>query len=591
VRSALFACGFVSLAVVALPGAARQAKKPAATATGRSSEVRFGEFALAPFGDYIAVVGRDSAGRRIWLRRLDSFTAQPLAGTEGASYPFWSPDGRALAFFAGGKLKRINRSGDGLRILADAPNPRGGAWGGAGRSIIVFAPTPNGPLSSIPGNGGFVGPLTTLTASDVSHRWPRFLPDGRHFVYLADSPRADDRVLMLGSLGEEASIPLEQADSSAEFVYLRSVGARHSQLLFVRKGKVHAVPFDTNPMQPAGAAVPVELSVRVDEQKYLFLSAAEDVMAYAGGVATQWPRVDIVSRRGVRVRRIESGDDLGVTYVDARISPNRRYIALTSLSDNPSRGSRSIWVYDLVHNTRERLTTRETNALGPVWSPDGARLAFASNRGNKATLIVTTLAGRREETVWTIEGGELMPMDWSHEGHFLMAMHVSDAGSEIAVLPLAGNRTPRTLISSSSLSIGNARFSPDGRWVLYGSAESGRPELYVMATSDQNKKWPVSHDGAMRAVWRPDGRALFYVNADEQLVAVPVHEMASRLRFGAGRPLFHAALAGIGDSLIDITKDGRQFVLVEAGQSAQYRLLTTDVATEARRLGWATASP
>jgi eukaryotic-like serine/threonine-protein kinase len=396
---------------------------------------------------------------------------------------------------------------------------------------------------------------------------------------------------MLGSLQREGATSLTPADSGAEFVFLRGAPSWRSQLLLSQNQTINALAFDPNRMQPLGAAVPINLRANVDAQKHVSLSVGGNVIAYAEPPVRGAPCVEIVSRGGAQLERIESADDFGTIYVDVRASPQGRQVAMTSVGGQPT-GTRSIWLYDLDHQTRQRLTAGSVNGLGPVWSPEGSRLAFASNLPNRARLIVRTLTGAgRDDVVWTAEGADFIPMDWSRDGQLLLMMSDSTNGSVISVLPLEGNRLPRPVISSASHSIGNARFSRSGRWVSYVSAEYGRRELWVAATADGGRKRQVSHDGAFRAVWHKDGRELFYVNADERVMAVPVDETTSEIQFGRGRPLFSAALGGIGDSLIDVMRDGRQFVLIDAGGPSPYRLHITDVATEAKRLGWMSPIP
>jgi dipeptidyl aminopeptidase/acylaminoacyl peptidase len=493
-----------------------------------------------------------------------------------------------LGFFADGKLKRIDRSGANVRTLADARSPRGGSWGGAGQSFIVFAPTSDGPLEVVSGNGGFVERATTLNAgrAETSHRWPLFLPDGRHFVYLAESANGPS-VLVTSTLGDARAIVITEADSGAAFARLRLPPASN-QLLFVRKGRLTAQPFNELSDRPTGMPQQLDQEVLVDSSKYAFLSISDDVMAYAGTAARGPTTLSLVDRTGNIVHTIESQSDFLAQYADARLAPDMRRVAVSGMSAE----RQAVWLYDLRQRTRIRISPEDTSAVAPVWSPDGTEVAFASNSERHGAVVVTPArADGAAQSVLNSDTLEFLTMDWSRDGKALLILSMSTSASQISTLPRHGSATTRPVVRGPSNSLGVARFSPNGRWVSYVSTESNRPEVYVISVSGQSPAQRVSTDGGIRAVWSGSGRELFYLSSDEWIVAVNVREDGSGLHIGAKRPLFPMTVVRTGDSSFDVSRDGRQFLMIAAGATTPYTFFTTSLLSEAKRFGWLAPKP
>ena len=517
-----------------------------------------GPAVLSPNGRALAfVASREDGPASLWVREVTGLHARELAGTEGATFPFWSPDGRSLGFFAGGKLKTISIEGGTPAVLCDAPAGRGGTWGASG--TIVFSPQFQSTLSQVPASGGTPKPVTLMDASKHdSHRWPYFLPDGRHFLYLAvthDNDASSNDAVYVGSLdGKESHLVMNG---------MTNVSYAGGRLLYMRDASLMAQSFDpaTGALRGEGERLAEDVLVDGSIWKAAFDASTSGLLAYtSGGLLT--PRAEWYDRSGKRL------DIIGEKTPEAlavRLSPDGGRLAVGGLLGD-------VWVHDLNRKVTTRLTFGPGPSFSPIWSPDGQWIAYEAKRLGKHNLYRKHANGTgQEELLLEGDGAQRLAYDWSPAGDPLL-FGIGDFVStgEIWALPLLRDRKPAPLVKGAFFSA-NARFSPDGHWVSYSSTESGRTEVYVVPFGSGAGKWQVSNAGGTQAIWRRDGKELFYVNADSILVSVPVTLKAGGVEVGAAHPLFRVGNpmnnVGIYDPY-DVSRDGKRFVIVTIPQQA-----------------------
>lgn len=510
-------------------------------------------FALSPDGRRIAYVAEGAGNRAmLWVRSLDSLDAQPLAGTQDAAAPFWSPDNRFVGFFADGKLKKIEATGGPPLSLCDAPAPRGGTWNQD--DVIVFTPTLNAPLYRVAASGGTATPVTTLDSSkgEVTHRWPQFLPDGRHFLYLAGAPlglRQSSNEILVGALDSKDSKVLIHTHANA----LYSSG----HILFLRETTLMAQPFDAKRLELTGDVSPVADAVQEDEisLRSIFSVSQNGILTYAEGSTNSNRKLIWVDRGGRQVGEVPGED----SYRNPRISPDGKEILYT-LTSSPF----DIWSYDLARGVKTRLTfgsgSLQAN-LDAVWSPDGKRIAYSCNRDGKSAFCQKSADGSGSEQT-LLEGTDSVqrPQDWSPDGQFLAFYRASQGTAAISVLPLTGEQKPYPILQSQFYTVRPA-FSPDGKWLAYCSNESGDLKVYVVPFPGPGGKWQVSSGGGDYPRWRRDGRELYYLALDNKIMAAEVKATGSSFAIGAVKPLFktRAYLSTIG--AYDVTADGQRFII------------------------------
>ncbi len=510
-------------------------------------------FALSPDNRFLAYVGSNSEGRSLlWVRPIDSLEARPLAGTEGASYPFWSPDSRSIGFFAGAKLKKVEIAGGPPFTLCDASDGRGGAWNRQGD--IVFTPSVNAGLYRVSASGGPTTPVTTLDTSkyELSHRWPQFLPDGRHFLYLAGSvftPRENPtNTVQVGSLDSEGSDLLLHSHAGATYA--------SGHILFLRQATLMAQPFDAARLEFTGEAVPIAAPVRelMIFSKGLFSASESGLLAYVEGTSSADRQLVWIDRSGKQVGSVPGAD----SYASPRISPDGNrimyYLDATGFD---------IWSYDIPRGVKSPQTFGSASAQGniyPIWSPDGRRIAYGSYRDGKHGLYQKASDGSSGEEV-LVEGAERykFPTDWSPDGKVLTYQEGTQGGWGIWMVPIEGERKPYRF-HESQFSEREAAFSPDGRWLAYCSNESGEYKVYVVPFPGPGGKWQVSPGGGSSPRWRRDGRELFYFSSDNKLMAAEVRASASIIEVGAIRTLFETRSYGVFNRF-DVTADGQRFII------------------------------
>ncbi len=516
--------------------------------------------AVSPDGHRIAFLAMSADGRSVlWVRLLDSLTAQALVGTDGASSPFWSPDSHFLGFFAGGKLKKIDVSGGPPITLCDAPNNRGGAWSRDG--VIVFTPTANSALQKVSASGGVPTAATVLGQGETRNQRPSFLPDGRHFLFSAVASGAGlGGPIYLGSLDSAERKLLINADS-ANVLYTQG------HLLFLRERTLMAQPFDARRLVLAGDAFPIADQIQTTPagQPYGFFSASENgVLAYETGAATGNSQLVWFDRTGKQIGVV--GDP--AAYTDLELSPDGKR-ASVSIPDQAG-NERDIWFYDLGRGLRTRFTFGPAEALTAIWSPDGSRVVFNSRRKGHYDLYQKASSGAGTEEALLEDNLDKFPTSWSPDGRFIL--YITGAatvgtGNDLFMLPLAGDRKPLPFLQTQ-FNEAPGLFSPDGRWVAYRSDESGRNEVYVAPFPGPGGKWQISTAGGDWPRWRRDGKEIYYIAPDYKLMAAEVNGKGSSFEIGAVKPLLGTRLTLGARYQYDVSADGQRFLINSAPEQA-----------------------
>ncbi len=513
--------------------------------------------ALSPDGSQLAYVAIQGSTQQLYLRAMDNLVARPISGTEGAMSPFFSPDGRWLGFFAGGKLKKISINGGLAQVLSDAVLPRGASWGSQG--IIAFAPSGTSVLQQVSDNGGTPQPLTRLEKGDASQRWPEFLPGGGAVLFTTGATMAN---WMNGQVAAQSVRTGERKNlirGGAQPHYTQS-----GHLVYAQGANLMAVPFDSQTLALTGAAVPVVQGVRQSSSngsaQYSF-SATGSLVYVPGTVQGEQRKLVWVTRAGVEQPVAAPAR----VYRGLRLSPDGRNVA-TAIDEEETQ----VWQYDLSRETLTRLTFGGNVGSNPVWSPNGKRLAFTSNREGPINLFWQLTDGSGGLERLSTSDYINTPMSWSPDGQILAFIEINPTtGYDIWMLRLSDRKAQpflRTQFNEST-----PRFSPDGRWLAYISDESGRYEIYVQPYPGPGGKWQISTDGGTEPAWNSNGRELFYRNGDRMLAV----DIATQPGFTAGKPhvLFQGSYEPSPGSNpnYDVDFGGQRFLMlkqIEQEQSA-----------------------
>jgi eukaryotic-like serine/threonine-protein kinase len=506
---------------------------------------------VSPDGTSIAFAASTEGASAIWIRPINSLDAHPLAGTENAIFPFWSPDSRSLGFFADGKLKTIEIESGSVQAIADAPFGRGGAWGADG--AILFSPNTQTAMLRVNATGGTPVPATKLDPSrHTSHRWPFFLPDGKHYLYFAihhDSAKSANNMIYYASIdGREndgsENRPLFHSQSNAIYA--------DGYLLFARNDQLLAQPFDPSngklsqePQIIAKGVVNDAATWHMDAS-----AAASGLLVYANGGSGDWQLVWFDRS----TRQITSIADKLANLQTARISPQGDRVAL--VIDN---GTADIWVFDLARGVRTRLTFGPIQNMNPVWSADGKWIAYTSDLNGHSSLCRKPSDGSGAEEVLLTDQQIISPTDWSHDGKYIIYDRGTGGSNEVWALPLEGDRKPFLLVSHPNSGSGQARLSPDGHWLAYMSNESGSLQVYVIAFGGGQGKWQVSTTSGGRPSWSNDGKELYFMDVTYNLFAVPVKEIAGALQFGNAQTLVQNWSAP--QVFYDVSPDSKKILL------------------------------
>src|SRR5712664_2185853 len=471
------------------------------------------DLALSPDGRMLAMVAYSEQANNyvLWTYEVGGQRTSSVGGTQGASFPFWSPDGKFIGFFADGKLKKVEVSGGKVQVLCDAPNGRGGAWNRDG--VIVFTPDGVGGLSRVSSLGGSPVEMTKPDTSrfEWSHRWPVFLPDGKHFLYLASnfSGQLEYNAIFLGALDSQERRLLVNTSANAAY-------AEPGYLLYLRDNTLVAQPFDRRHYVLSG-----EPHALNDDVLYTPL-VDRAVFSVSGGavLVTQTGKGAALSQLMWFDRSGKPTGTVGVpgSYNNVRLSPDGRRIA-TDQTDTDGRNI-DIWVHESVRGTVTRLTFDPSLDEAPIWSPDGKKILFSSNRkqlGFHFYLKNADGSGIEEEAADFGPGLLANAWDWSRDGKNALFRK----GIELWYFSWS-ERVAKPLLQAK-WTVRNAQFSPDGRWVAYASNETGRMEIYVFAFPTANGRWQLPSVGGQEPRWRQDGKELFYLSAEGKMMAVTVN--------------------------------------------------------------------
>ena len=532
-------------------------------------QTRILSFAASPDGRYVAMSVLGGGGPQLWLRPLDSPQAQELPGTDYATYPFWSPDSRNIGFFAQGKLKKIAVSGGPTQTLCDAPNGRGGAWNGDG--VIIFNAGNAGSLSRVPANGGVPVPATKSAAG--AQVFPVFLPDNRHFLFVARGEKESGVYVASMDMKENRRILLDVANPAYD---PPAPHEKNGHLLFVRQQTLMAQPVDPVTLEPRGDIFPLAEQLSRNGNAYdLYSISGNGILVYQTGT------------EGLDYQHTwfdRTGKELGTIGKPVRsnrfaLSPDGKSVIIERV--NPQSNSSDLWITDLEHHTDSRFTFDASTNSWPVWSQDSSRLVFNSNRAGITNLYQKASNGVGADEILLQTEENKYPFDWSRDGKYVIFVNQSPKTRlDIWALPLEAGNASDKLIGMKPIPLVQSPFqdwmgqvSPDGRWLAYLSDESGRPEVYVQPFAPENAaakkpvagRWQVSTAGGGQPRWRADGKELFYVAPDRKLMSVEVKSNSIGFERSTPQPLFtlraNIATSGVYVYRYAPAADGKRFLV------------------------------
>lgn len=512
---------------------------------------------LSPDGLRIAFIGKNADGKQmLWIRPLNSAVAQSMPGTEGATYPFWSPDSRYVGFFASGKLNKLDANGGPPQALCDAPLGRGGTWNSSG--TIVFAPDTTTGLVRVDAAGGIPTTLTTVDARESTHRWPDFLPDGNHFLYFAGGISNANNGVYLAALDSKEHKLLLRNDSNAIY-------AAPGYLLFVRDNTLIAQRFNLRSLALEGDAKPLgdSVSVNTDTARSVLSASSNGELLYQRGTASGGSQLFWYDAAGTQGELVLPET---ANYYNPELSPDGSKLAFV-LETN---GIGDIWVVDLARNTRTRLTFGTLYSQYPIWWPDGKSVVFSygkSGNGGDALYRQNADGTGSKEKLLESPGIIDLPFSVSPDGRYIVYMRRdpnSSTNYDIWVLPMfsdsSGDRKPFPVVATNFRDV-SPSFSPDGKWLAYANNESGRQEVYIQPFPTGSGRWQVSSSGGTRPRWRKDGKELFFFSPDQQVMAVDVGRNGASLQLGAPRVVIKAATVNASGGPYTVSGDGKKFIL------------------------------
>jgi serine/threonine protein kinase/Tol biopolymer transport system component len=505
---------------------------------------------LSPDGAYVAFSAAAADGKVVlWVRPMDKLEGRALPGTDNLIFPFWSPDSRSLGFFADGKLKTIDLNGGSPQVICDAPQARGGSWGAD--NVILLTTDVQAPLARVSANGGTPVTVTKLDpARHTSHRWPFFLPDGKHFLYVAinhDSAQSENDAVYFASL--------DGAENRLLFRSLSNAVYAGGFVLFARGSQLMAQRFDPSSGKLNGDPRVLANGVANDLSTWHMDASASDagLLVMGSGGTPDWQLI-WVDRAGKRVGVV--ADKLSNLQF-ARLSPQGDRVALQI-----DTGANDIWVLDFARGIRTRLTFGPVSNYAPVWSPDGKWIAYSSGRNGRHRLYRKLSDGSGAEELLLDDDQAMIPGSWSGDGKHLLYTRgpLSATGEGIWALPLDGDRKPFLVVPHGTNSFAtDGALSPDGRWLAYSSNESGQPEVYVVPFRGGQGKWQVSQNGGNTPLWSKDGKTLYYANLSFTVFAVPVQQLSDTLRFGTAEQLVSNMSSQV--FFYDVSPDGQKILL------------------------------
>jgi serine/threonine protein kinase len=501
-----------------------------------TQQLEGGHFALSPNGTLLAYVAEDSIGKsHLWVRRLDALSAQKLAGTEGASYPFWSADNRNIGFFASGKLKKINASGGPALTICDATRGRGGTWNS--NNIILFSPDQVGDIFQVAAGGGTPQKVTSLdsTRDERAHRWPFFLPDGKHFFYfarLSGNRESETDAIYLASL--DGSINRIILNARTNIAYANNyVLYSHDNTLMVRH-------FDMGNLDFSSDARPIAENLKYSTvfSRGAFTVSQNGLLIYQSGISTSGQNLIWYDQKG------RAGNTIGPmeAYRWVKLSPDGKKASI-SIYDPESR-QEDLWIHNFTREIRTRFTFDPAWERMCIWSPDDQTIIFNSNRDGKFyDLYQKNASGSGETTLLYKDEIDKYPTDWTADGRFITYTSVDDPETkwDLWIVPMVPDQNgtepkPYPFLKTKFFE-GAAKFSPDGKWIAYSSDESGQDEVYVRPFPGPGGKWQISAGGGFDSYWRKDGKEIFYEANGKKIMAVTVKSNNDIFEVGAAREL------------------------------------------------------
>jgi eukaryotic-like serine/threonine-protein kinase len=511
--------------------------------------------AVSPDGQTLTFVATSEGQSRLWLRPLNTVSPRVLPDTDGARFPFWSPDSRSVAFFADGQLKRIDIDGGSSRTLTSASGAVGGAWGPDGVILISML---GRPIMRASEGGGDRVAVTRLESGQGAHYMPQFLPDGRHFLYYAVGGR-EPKGVFVGQLGDTEQRRLLDADFAAVY-------ASQGYLLFMRQGKLLAQRFDPSLLALSGAPFPLaeQVAVSTNGLSSAVSTSGAGVIAYRTGSAAK-KQLTWFDRSGRELAHLHEPISIR-TQLAPSLSPDGRQIALF----REVSGNIDVWLIDTARGVPARFTFDSADDVDPLWSRDGRRIAFSSNRSGVHDLYVRPAAGTAgSETLLLQSPQPKGASDWSPDGRVLLYRSIDPKqGFDIMALRLDSDGKlqgePEAVVRTEFDEHGG-QFSPDGKWIAYVSIKSGRYEVYVQPFGREGDEKLISTDGGDQVRWRPDGKELFYVARDGRLMAVPVRlgSNGETAEVGTPVPLFQTRVRGMptGQTQYVVSSNGQRFLM------------------------------
>jgi Tol biopolymer transport system component len=510
---------------------------------------------ISPDGSMLAFSAQDSSGMtQVWLRPLNSLSANALPGTAGAGRPFWSPDSRYLAFVADGKLKKVPVAGGPPEVVCDAPDAFDGSWSRGG--VILFDGRVGGAdgLRQVNASGGVATPVMPPDTS-VSVGWPTFLPDGKHYFYLKGHNDGTNRI-MVAKLGEGKGRPLEISGSRVEY-------SPDGYVLFVRERTLLAQRFDSGSLKVEGDPFPIAEDVPASSFGLANFSLSDNGILVYRSVNVTLSRLVWLDRTGREIGEVAPAAD----YRAPALSPDGTRIALRRR--DPGSGNLDLWVMEPGRGTTTRFTFDPGDDGNPVWSPDGSRILWTSFRGGQNGLFVKSASGLGQDEFVARTGPNSAALDWSADGSSVLFMDTDPrTGVDLYSVSMTGPHTPQVILKTD-FNEQRAAFSPDGKWIAYQSDEAGRNEIYVSSFGGAAGKWQVSTSGGTDPCWSWDGRELFYLTTDQRLMSVAISPGAT---FSPSTPqvLFPVRVeAGRRRNVFCPSPDGKRFLfLVSVGETS-----------------------
>ena len=506
---------------------------------------------LSPDGRNVAFIARLAGVTQLWVRALDSFTPRALAGTEDAYQVFWSADNRNLGFFAPGKLKRVAVAGGPPLTLCDVDQGRGGSWNR--NDTIIFGKYP-GEIYRVSASGGTPQQVTHFDPArhDITHRWPYFLPDGNHFFYMASAfgSASEDNVIYLGSLDGKVNRVLFHGSST--------LGYGSGYLVYLADRTLIARPFDLATLDFTAEPAPVAEGVQFDPiySNGVFSVSQNGTLLYRTGGFTSARTIGLFDTSGKSVGSL--GEP--APFFSPRISPDGKRVAYMLI--DATSGKADIWIHDIGSINRTRLTVDPQRSSTPVWSHDGAKIAYFSTRSGKPVIYVKSADGMGvEQKLWEPPLAA-RPNDWTLDSKTLIVQERSSGtGKDRLVLVTAdGNGQTTALIELAGANVAYARLSPDGHWIAYESDESGKSEIYVSSFPRVAGRLQISLAGGRYPTWRRDGKELYYLAEDGNLTAAEVRQINGSPQVVARRTLFQTHATNFNDSY-DPFPDGKKFLV------------------------------